>query len=237
MSPWMATQAASTRRAGTSTAKEIELIYFNHEDRTEKVRLALVMTGTKFTDTRVKRADWEALKPSTPFGQIPVMKIDGKVLAQSPAMLRVVGKFGDGSLYPEHLIADIEEVIGLSDDLHRAWLPAFYTGLKPAFLGHEFPDDETRVARSKAMREKFLSEALPKFMGFFSRLLESRGNAFFCGHQVTIADLQIFPQLRYFRKGVADFVPATCLDTYPTVTAWMDRMMAVPQIQEWYRTH
>lgn len=55
-----------------------------------------------------------------------------------------------------------------------------------------------------------------------------------CGSAPTIADLRLLPQLRYFQKGAADFVPTTCLDAYPHVTAWIARMMALPQIKEWY---
>merc|ERR550525_425686 len=105
---------------------------------------------------------------------------------------------------------EVEEVLGLADDLTRAWQPALYMGMgKHPTYGHpeEWPEKEATVKR---LREAFIANDLPKFMGFFSKKLEATG-AFFCGDKPTIADLSILAQLRYFTKGVADFVPADCL--------------------------
>lgn len=214
----------------------IKLTYFDLEAAAEKVRLAFVMTGTEFEDVRIKFDQWEALKPTTPYGQVPILEVDGKVWTQSGAMLRWAGRKGDGSLYPAELMMEIDEVLGLSDDLAGAWRPALFIGMRPANLGHEFADDDAKAAKVKAMREKFVAEDLPRFMTFFSKILEERGNAFFCGPKITIADLQILPQLRYYTRGVADFVPPTCLDGFPVVTAWIQRMLEVPQIKAWYES-
>merc|ERR1712039_651084 len=173
----------------------IKLTYFNLEAAAEKVRLAFVITGTAFEDNRIDFADWKELKPSTPHRQLPLLEVDGKVYSQSGAMLRYAGKLGDGSLYPESKAFEIEEVIGLSEDLARAWNPALSVGMRPKTIGHEFPDDESKAAKVKAMREKFVAEDLPKFLGFFSTILEKQGTGFFCGDKPTIADLMILPQL------------------------------------------
>eukprot|EP00927_Polykrikos_kofoidii_P020355 TRINITY_DN1963_c0_g1_i4.p1 TRINITY_DN1963_c0_g1~~TRINITY_DN1963_c0_g1_i4.p1 ORF type:complete len:218 (+),score=43.98 TRINITY_DN1963_c0_g1_i4:68-721(+) len=214
----------------------ISLTYFDIEAVAEKVRLALVMTGTDFEDKRIKFDEWTALKPTTPFGQLPLLQVDDKVWTQSYAMLRWAGKLGDGSLYADANMMEIEEVIGLHMDMANAWAPCLYVGMRPAMLGHEFADDDAKKAKVEAMRTAFLADGLPRFLGFYSKILSGTG-AFFCGEKVTIADLAILPQLRYFRKGVADFVPATCLDEFPVVTAWMDRMMELPQIKAWYEKH
>ena len=75
--------------------------------------------------------------------------------------------------------------------------------------------------------------SLPVALGMFTAQLEKTG-AFLCGDKVTIADLQLLPQLRYFTRGVADFVPADSLAPYPVVIGWIDRMLAVPEIKAWY---
>merc|ERR1712190_585095 len=105
------------------------------------------------------------------------------------------------------------------EDLAGAFKPALYIGMRPEYLGHRFEGDEAKTAKVKEMREKFAAEDLPKFLGFFTKLLE-KSNAFFCGDKMTIADLAILPQLTYFQKGVADYIPKTCLDAFPAVTAW-----------------
>lgn len=218
----------------TVAAMPIKLTYFNIEAAAEKVRLALVLTGTEFEDNRINFPDWEAMKPSTPYGQLPIMEIDGKVMTQSYAMLRYVGKtMGGGKLYPDDKFFDIEETIGLHEDLARAWSPAMYVGMRPANLGYEFANDDEKKAKTQSMREKFAKDDLPKFLGFLSQKLEKTG-AFFCGSEVTIADLAILPQIRYFKKGVADYVDPTIVDQFPVVNAWVDRMLAIPELAKWY---
>ncbi|CAM9234269.1 unnamed protein product [Hapterophycus canaliculatus] len=65
----------------------------------EAVRLALAQSGVEWEDNRINSDDWPALKPTTPYGQLPIMEIDGAVIPQSYAQLRYVGKIG--GLYPK----------------------------------------------------------------------------------------------------------------------------------------
>lgn len=114
-----------------------------------------------------------------------------------------------------------------------------YMGIRPSSLGHSFADDDEgkalKTAKVREMRETFLAESLPMLMGHYVRILEGSGGAYFCGAELTIADLMVLAQLRYFQKGVADFVPAECLDPYPVVTAWITRMYEIPEIKAWYK--
>ncbi|CAM9740056.1 unnamed protein product [Ectocarpus sp. 12 AP-2014] len=80
------------------TMAPIKFSYFNWESIGEPVRLALAQSGVEWVDDRVAGADWPALKPTLPNGQLPVMEVDGVVIPQSTAQLRYVGKIG--GLYP-----------------------------------------------------------------------------------------------------------------------------------------
>ena len=78
---------------------KLKLIYFDIDGaRGEAARLAMVIGGVPFEDDRVKFADWESRKPSTPFGALPVLELDGQTVAQSNGINRYVGKLA--GLYP-----------------------------------------------------------------------------------------------------------------------------------------
>src|SRR6266550_4247202 len=79
--------------------QKIKLTYFDfHGGRGEPARLALSIAGIPFEDDRVPGADWPRRKPSTPFGSLPVLEVDGAIVTQSNGINRYVGKLAD--LYP-----------------------------------------------------------------------------------------------------------------------------------------
>ncbi len=67
--------------------------------RAEATRIMLDIAGVPYEDKRVSHAEWPAIKPTTPFGQVPVLEVDGKQLAQSGAIERYAAKLA--KLYPE----------------------------------------------------------------------------------------------------------------------------------------
>ena len=221
-------------------AMSIKLTYFDIQGVAEKVRLALVLNGIPFEDERISREQWASLKPTAKYGQLPLMTIDGgEPISQSDAMLRYVGRLGDSKLYPRDAASElrIDEVVGLAGDLDRAWLPRLMVSLMPTTLGHPEKFGETSEGQEviRKVRTDFVENDLPKFLTYFTSILESNGNAFFCGPNPTIADCVILPQLARFRAGFIDHVPTTCLDGFPVIIAWIDRMMAIPEVAAWYR--
>ena len=212
-----------TRRRRRSRASQIKLTYFNIHGAAEPVRLALVLTGTAFEDERLTFDAWKFRKSLAKYGQLPIMKIttpggSSKELYQSSAMLRWVGaNFGDGSLFPLHdgaLLFDIDEVLGLCDDLQRAWAPALYVQMRPQTYGHpEDWDPSAKAAVVQKLRERFAfdAEGLPRFLHYFSERLGASRSGFLCGPCPTIADLRLLPLLRQYQLGKIDFVPASVL--------------------------
>lgn len=78
---------------------KLKLTYFDfHGGRGEPARLALSIGGIAFEDDRVSLPDWERRKADMPFGALPVLEVDGQIVAQSNAINRYVGKLAD--LYP-----------------------------------------------------------------------------------------------------------------------------------------
>ena len=113
---------------------EIRLTYFAIAGAAEKVRLSFVLGNVAFEDERIKWEDWKALKPTTPYGQVPVLSVDGRVISQSDAMVRYAASLAP-ALYPPELALGIDEIIGLVGDFNRAWEPCLYMGISPERYG------------------------------------------------------------------------------------------------------
>jgi hypothetical protein len=98
----------------TTMSPTIKLSYFDIEGAAEPTRLALILTGTAFEDDRVSFEQWGALKPTTPYGSLPIMTVDGVLHTESAAMLRWVGatfsKNGK-SLNPSDKLFEVEETV------------------------------------------------------------------------------------------------------------------------------
>jgi len=91
----------------TLSGKGLELAYFNIEGLAESIRLSLNHLGVKFTDVRLSKEGFNTLKQENkfPFGQVPVLFVDGSPLAQSTAILRYVAKLDTQNLlYPADAI-------------------------------------------------------------------------------------------------------------------------------------
>jgi len=217
------------------------LLYFNIEGAAEKVRLAFVLAGVDFQDDRISMPapNWSTIKASLPNGQVPVLYIGDKVITQSSAMCRWAARKGDGSLYPvlnEDLCVKIDELIGIAEDDGRDFRTCIYIGVRPQAFG--YPDDfattETGIALVKTIRENWVAEDLPRYMGHLMKALAQSGGPFLCGSDVTLADCWWLPRIKYLGAGIATHIPLDCLAPYPEVLAWKERVLAIPKIAAWY---
>jgi prostaglandin-H2 D-isomerase / glutathione transferase len=65
-----------------------ELIYFDGAGRAEAIRILLHIAKVEWEDTRFPGSDWPTIKPTTPLGSVPILKIDGVDHVQSTALMR-----------------------------------------------------------------------------------------------------------------------------------------------------
>eukprot|EP00301_Raphidiophrys_heterophryoidea_P020938 c5505_g1_i1.p1 GENE.c5505_g1_i1~~c5505_g1_i1.p1 ORF type:complete len:264 (+),score=80.77 c5505_g1_i1:37-792(+) len=205
--------------------RKMKLTYFNFDGAAEKIRLACALGGVQFEDVRITNEQWLALKPKTKFGQVPIAEIDGVEFAQSNAILIYVGKVS--GLYPSDpkLALRVDEVMGLVDDFVNALRPSLAVGRDPEL------NEEQKKEKIKVVRTKFVTEEIPKFMGYFERLLQDNGSGYFVSDSPTIADLVVNALVAWFAKGTLDHIPTNCIDAYPLIAAHYNRINSLPQIQ------
>jgi len=198
----------------------LKLTYFDfHGGRGEPARLALAMGGIPFEDDRVTFADWPQRKADTPFGAVPVLEVDGKILAQSNAINRYVGKLA--GLYP----SDPWEA-ALCDETMEA-----VEDITSKIAATMFLPDE----RKKSEREALTEGAIPFFLTALARRLEQHGGNYFASDRLSVADLKVFMLIRQLRSGVLDHVPTDLPDRLaPKLMEHYQRIKAEPRVAAYY---
>ena len=216
----------------------IKLTYFDIEGRAEPTRLALVLSGTAFEDERIKFPEWAALKPTTPYGQVPLMTIDnGPVRAQSGAMLRYVGSSFSPTLYPRDKIFDIEEAIGVVDDMNKSWQPSLYMGMRPEKFGRPVGFNNTEEGKKLVaeMRQAWVQDELPKHLTYLQDMIEKNGGTWLASaEEPSIADCLAIAILRSFTRGYIDHVPTNCLESHPAIVEYVKRFCNLEPIRGRY---
>ncbi|EFO91316.1 hypothetical protein CRE_11848 [Caenorhabditis remanei] len=168
-----------------------KLTYFDVRGLAEASRLLFHLAGVPFEDKRITFGDgsWEKLKDSTPFGQIPVLSVDGFEIPQSAAILRYLAKkFGFAGKTPEE----------------QAWADAIVDQFKDFFGAFRQLIVAQRGGKSAEEIEKITSEvvkpAQESYFKILNGILEKNKSGFLVGNGITFADLVIAENIESLEK-------------------------------------
>ena len=196
-----------------------KLTYFDAPvSRGEECRLALHLAGVDFEDVRLKREEWAALKPTTPFGGVPVFEMPGKPpLAQSNAILVFIGR--SHGLHPkdDFEAARHEAVMLYVEELRAAVSPT---------LRISDPEEKKRA------REALAAGFLPEWGARAERQIEK--GPFFAGAKLNVVDLKLHSVVRWFASGTVDHVPKTIFADFPKLTSVYEAVQSHPGVVGWY---
>ena len=190
--------------------------------RAETSRIALFIGGIEFEDIRPSREEIKKMKAEEffPFGQFPILQVDGKTIAQTGAIARFCGKLS--GLYPtdnNFYAAKVDEVIDLATDITFKIRPAL---------------KEQNSDKSMLMRKELTETVLPIWLGFMETLLERNGNTgYFVNDSLTVADLAAWRLCGWISGGVIDGIPETILEKFPLLSIHQDKISKFPKVVEW----
>ncbi len=196
-----------------------KLTYFDAPvSRGEECRLALHIAGVDFEDNRLKRDQWLALKPSTPFGAAPIFEIPGKpVLAQSNAILVHVGR--------RHGLHPKDDFEAARHEMMMQHVEDLRAEIGPTMRMQS--DDEKKKAR-----EKLVAEYIPTWAANTEKQIGE--GPFFAGKDISVVDLKLLMIVRWLRSGALDHIPNTVFAAYPKLNRLHDAVDAHPAVKAWY---
>jgi glutathione S-transferase len=169
-----------------------ELYYWpSIQGRGEYVRLALEDSGANYAD--VARSDrgmaamtrmMEARSGTPPFAP-PFLKAGQLLIGQTANILLYLGsrhglapKAEPGRLWLHQLQLTAADLVLEIHDTHHPLGPSLYY--------------EDQRAPAKRRTDEFWKERVPKYLGYFERLLKRNGGVYLTGRRVTYVDLSLF---------------------------------------------
>jgi glutathione S-transferase len=194
------------------------LTYFDiAASRGEECRLALFLAGVDFEDHRIARSAWPALKPTTPFGSLPILELPGKpAVSQANAILAHVGRRYGLLPADDWEAMRLESLMSAAEDLRNTVAATF--GISDA--------DELRRKRAELVEGPIKTWA--------ANMEKQVIGPFAGGAQISVADVKLFVLMGWFKKGVLDHVPTDVLAPYPKLEALYDSVKKYPKVVEWY---
>jgi len=213
---------------------KLKLIYFDLPGKGEGIRLAAAVGGVAMEDMRITRDQFKAMKESgeLPYGQVPALSIDDKVvIAQSAAIIRLIGKLG--GLYPTNPVqaAIVDSIVAQENDMFTGVSCVRYQdrfGFGGALGGAD--------AKNTKMVEKALNDTvLPRHLAFFEQLLQDSDTIWIAGTEgPSIAEFVLVPRLQWLQSGISG-VDKNILESYPGILALIDNTMALPAVVAYYK--
>ena len=216
-----------------------ELFYWpTIQGRGEFIRLAFEATETKYVDVarlpdekdgmgrmmRFLRGDEPGLTPFAP----PFLKAGKLVIAQASNILDWlgprIGLAGDGEadrVGTHQLQLTIADLAAEVHDVHHPVASSLY-----------YEDQKTEAKRRSA---HFLAERVPKYLGYFERVLTHNKGAkgkYLVGKKLTYTDLSLFQSVAGLRYAFPKSMPGLETDV-PRVIDVHDRVAALPAIERY----
>ncbi|XP_066908936.1 glutathione S-transferase isoform X1 [Halyomorpha halys] len=190
-----------------------KLTYFPVTALAEPIRFLLSYLGEDFEDFRFNREDWPSIKPTMPFGKVPVLEIDGKQVHQSTAICRYLGKQAKLAGKDDWEALQIDVAVDTLHDMRQAIANYWY--------------DDNEESKSKK-HGPLINEILPFYLSKFDELVkENKG--YLANSELSWGDL-------YF-VGLADYlirmIGFDFYEKYENLKRLRDNVLALPKIQEW----
>ncbi|XGW09005.1 hypothetical protein V3C99_011371 [Haemonchus contortus] len=194
-----------------------KLTYFDGRGVAETARQIFALADQKFEDNRLTREAFAEVKPTLPFGQVPVLEVDGKQLAQSLAINRYLAKtFGFAG--KDDFEAALIDSLGDQYSDYRAEMKTYY------YAAHGFmPGDPEKL------KTEVLFPARDKFLNFITKFLKNNAShGYLIGDKISWVDVLIAEHMADMSRTVPGF-----LDQFPEVKEHMNKVQEHPKIKKW----
>lgn len=185
---------------GDSTYK---LMYFKTRGRAEVIRTLFAYANVEYEDVRfdnVDRSEFNAVREQglLPYGQVPILEVDGEILAQSHAI--------------ERFLARRFDLMGSGDEFEVARIEGVCEHVADIYNSHsKIKYDKTIDADERAKRfAAFFAEYVPAKLELLEKIATANTKAtsspYLVGKRLTLADISVHALLDAYGEKVSGTV-------------------------------
>ena len=180
------------------------------------IRLIFAQAGVEYEDIRFTNEQWAEFKPKTPYGVVPVIDIDGKLLGGSLPIARYLAK--------QYGLAGEDDVARLILEGAEDAMCDLRGKLSAVFLEK---DEEKKAALKKELGKTHI----PRYFGVLEKLATANtSNGWFYGPKVSYVDLFFYHILSYLQSYAPNI-----LDDFPALKKLNESVMKLPNIAKWIK--
>ncbi|TMW63552.1 hypothetical protein Poli38472_002493 [Pythium oligandrum] len=209
-----------------ATYPKLKLTYFDAEGLGEAIRLAFFINGVPFEDVRLTWEQFPAVKSALPYGSVPILEIDGQVLAEAQAIARYAGRLTDAYPLNDPIAAlMVDEIFSALDDFGRQIQHVYF---------------EKDPAKQALLAEPLVATIIPLKLALIdTRLgLLQEHKALADPHNIYIHELWLRAFMRVmFRSGFMTFIPGEIVNSYKHWTEIEAKVEADAKVQQWVQMH
>ena len=221
------------------------LTYFDFAGFGDRIRLTLAISGIEFEDERLspgpdgyaevaRRRDAGVL----PFGQVPVLTLNGSTYAQTNAILRYFGRQAVPTLYPEgieQLRCDM--ILDAFADLDARLMPLHYAAAMPRSPTTGKAQVPLSAEQMKEVTHQLISDVIPTMLQRIEKLLQEEVTGpWFCGPRFTICDVVSYSVVSGLCNSTyAKGLDRSVVDCCPSLLRHAAEVGQLPAVKRWQR--
>ncbi|KAG8225447.1 hypothetical protein J437_LFUL004448 [Ladona fulva] len=192
---------------------QYKLTYFNGRGLAEPIRLLFAYAKVEYEDVRIEKPQWPSMKPTTPFGKLPILEFDGKKVGQSVAICRYLGKKWNLTGKDDWDSLQCDVLVDTLGDLKQQ-------------VGQYRMEQDPAIKEEK--KQNLIKETIPFYLQKLEQIVKENDD-YLVGGQLTWADFQYAASLENFEL----IFGKEALDQYPHLKALKERVFELPGIKEW----
>lgn len=187
-----------------------KLYYFDGRGRAEVPRYLFALGNIDYEDIRLTQEKWKNSKSMSPFGQLPMLEVDGQKLCQSNTIARFIAERTGHAGKSDLEKARANMIVDCAEDMVKPFITIFFC---------------TDEALKAELQKKWDEEQKDQFLHYFEKFLEENKCGYLVGDSLTWADLTLVNALSW--------MPDLDLTEYKLIKALIDRVNNEPAIAAW----